>query len=109
MLENVATAWAALRAELIETCQGRDCDENCPECEGTGEVWMYVDFPREHVTELDAAMAKRKARVADDDLAERIAIDCHDAGHDARWCATCAARRDGIEAYREALKGENHA
>ena len=40
----------------------------------------------------------------DDALAIAIAHDCHDTAHDDRWCATCEARRDGIEAYREELQ-----
>jgi len=40
----------------------------------------------------------------DDDLAKRVAVDCHDPHHDDRWCPTCEARRDGIEAYQRALR-----
>lgn len=40
----------------------------------------------------------------DDALAIAIAHDCHDTAHDDRWCATCEARRDGIEEYREELQ-----
>lgn len=40
----------------------------------------------------------------DDALAISIAKDCHDTAHDDRWCATCEARRDGIEAYREEIQ-----
>jgi len=48
-------------------------------------------------------VAKRMARLADDDLADRVAKDCHDSEHDVRWCSTCAARADGIDAYRSTV------
>ena len=47
--------------------------------------------------------AKRLARLADDELAARVAKDCHDPAHDVRWCSTCAARADGIDAYRSTV------
>jgi len=51
------------------------------------------------------ARAVAEAVIADDEFAAKVAIDCHDPqGHDPRWCPTCAARSDGIEDYREALK-----
>ena len=50
-----------------------------------------------------------KARLYDDDLATRIGKDCHDPHHDPRWCPTCEARLDGIDAYRQAVLGKEKA
>ena len=44
------------------------------------------------------------ARLDDDALARRVAAACHDQAHDDRWCPTCSARGDGIEAYRDAIR-----
>lgn len=46
------------------------------------------------------------ARLNDKALADRIAAGCHDPHHDDRWCATCEARADGIDAYRRAVLGD---
>ena len=56
------------------------------------------------LVDQNARLRERLAALDDDALADRIAQDCHDKDHDDRWCQTCAARSDGIEAYREALK-----
>jgi len=44
------------------------------------------------------------ARLDDDALARRVACECYDQLHDDRWCPTCAAREDGIDAYRDAIR-----
>lgn len=41
---------------------------------------------------------------ADDGFAESVAKQCNDRDHDNRYCPTCSARSDGINAYREALE-----
>ena len=61
---------------------------------------------------LIARIAALKAivdKLADDKFACEIADDCHDSGHDSRWCPTCSARRAGIEAYREAIQAAEAA
>ena len=45
------------------------------------------------------------ARLRDDDLAEQIGRQCTDPHHDPRWCRTCEAQVDGIDAYRRAVLG----
>lgn len=53
-----------------------------------------------------AAMFNRLLDILKDDtLAIKIARDCFDPAHDDRWCSTCEARIDGIEAYREYILG----
>ncbi len=42
-------------------------------------------------------------KVADDDLADAVARDCHDPAHNAAWCGTCMIRSDAIEAYRDKI------
>jgi hypothetical protein len=56
----------------------------------------------ERIRELEAQVAA----LDDDALIERVARDCHDQNHDARWCPTCAARRDGIDSFVEAVKAK---
>ena len=46
-------------------------------------------------------------RLNDDDLADRIGRRCGDYQHDDRWCPTCVARLDAIEAYQRAVKEGN--
>ena len=48
-------------------------------------------------------LRKIAMRVGDDGLAGRVATDCHDPSHDDRWCPTCEARGDGIEAFQFAV------
>jgi len=48
-------------------------------------------------------IAATEALLADDMFADGVARDCHDRHHDDRSCSTCAARRDGIEEYRNAI------
>ena len=47
------------------------------------------------------------ALLEDDLIAEAIASDCHDPGHDPRSCPTCEARTDGIDAYRTEIIRRN--
>ena len=54
------------------------------------------------------AEVKRLAALKDDALAIAVATDCHDKGHDTRWCSTCEARADGIEACRAAIEKRVH-
>ena len=49
------------------------------------------------------AMVALLTRLEDDLLATRVGADCNDPHHHAAWCATCSARHDAIDAYREAV------
>ena len=42
--------------------------------------------------------------VNNDKLADAIAKDCHDPGHDIRWCGTCETREAAIFDYRESIR-----
>jgi hypothetical protein len=48
-------------------------------------------------------VARLRAVLSDDGFASDVARKCNDPQHDVRWCPTCSAREDGIEAYREAV------
>ena len=72
----------------------------------------YLDEIERAICSLIARIAALKAivdKLADDKFACEIADDCHDSGHDSRWCPTCSARRAGIEAYREAIQAAEAA
>ena len=42
--------------------------------------------------------------INNDKLADAIANDCHDPGHDIRWCGTCETREAAIFDYRESIR-----
>ena len=44
------------------------------------------------------------AIINNDKLADAIAEDCHDPGHDIRWCGTCETREAAIFDYRESIR-----
>ena len=39
-----------------------------------------------------------------EELAYSVAGNCNDPSHDERYCSRCAARSDGIDDYRDALR-----
>jgi hypothetical protein len=61
---------------------------------------------RQQSAEL-AALRERLSKVerllADDDFSLEVARKCFDPCHDDRYCSTCSARDDGIDAYRAAI------
>jgi len=80
--------------------------DKCPEC-----GWNLCEVPGGFncLTRQRAAATEARERVQDDGLADRVAGDCGDSHHDDRWCPTCEARRAGIEAYRQRVRGATAA
>ena len=64
------------------------------------DQWQMAAFCAEQARERAEAIVER---LSDNDLADRVATNCHDGAHDERWCAACEARGDGIDEYREAV------
>jgi|GEM_PF-3165490 len=49
------------------------------------------------------ALEEVRSILDDKDLMDTIGRDCHDPYHERRWCSTCEARLNGIDAYRNAI------
>jgi hypothetical protein len=65
--------------------------------------WAHGKAPGQVVAELKDEISVLRAALADDEIANKIATDCHDPAHDPRSCSRCEARLDGIDEYRAAL------
>ena len=69
-----------------------------------GSTWTV--YAEEIVKDQAKDIARLQAivdRLNDNDLADRVMVRCNDPAHDERWCGTCEARGEGIDAYRLAV------
>lgn len=57
----------------------------------------------ERISAQAAIIDGMREAVQNVELLKKIATDCHDPGHDPRYCETCSSRMDGIEAYQREI------
>ena len=100
------------RARLI--AENKELRAKLSEARALAKNWKLVAHKkREEARRVFAKLSARDATIAkllnDDEIADRIATDCHDPQHDDRWCSTCDARMNGILAYRKAILGPKAA
>lgn len=117
-IHSSALLLPALRGQradsVLKQRKAVEMPEKCPKCGASFWREARLGARRQNIIAVPKCvdcghnelheLREKLAMLDDDSFADSVARDCHDKDHDDRWCTTCAARSDGIEAYREALK-----